>query len=466
MKIFKQILSRLPDAPGSYLFYNLKKELIYVGKATSLKNRVRSYFVGARTPRPIEEMIHEVARVDYKETNSVLEAVILEALYIKKFLPKYNVLGKDDKSWNYLVITKDIFPRLETLRQHDFALLDEKAKRQKFAKIFGPYPGLNTMATLKILRRLFRFSTCYPPVILSATKNPSHHRKGILHSVQDDKRRKRPCLYYEMGQCLGVCTGKITAREYRAKVIRPLQLFLGGKTQAVLAYFKIQMRAASRAQNYEAAAHLRDQLKQLTRIQDITIINQSFFEPTLDDSGQSLKTKVQRPFRIEGYDISNLGASEKVGSMVVFENGESKKSDYRKFIIKSVPGQSDVDCLREVFERRLRHAPHVGNAYMRSLRRDSQRDVWPLPNLILVDGGRSQVRAVKKVLVARHLTIPLIGLAKGKERKRNDIILGPNTRPLLLWLESHRKLLIQVRDEAHRFAIKFHRARRAKFALH
>jgi excinuclease ABC subunit C len=172
----------------------------------------------------------------------------------------------------------------------------------------------------------------------------------------------------------------------------------------------------------------------------MTIINQSFFEDPVNANTEIIR-------RIEGYDISNLGATEKVGSMVVFEGGAPNKSQYRKFIIKTVPGQSDIDSLKEVLNRRLNH------------------DEWPMPDLFLIDGGRPQVSAAKKVLAERGVPAALIGLAKGPERKRNDVILGSNTRPLLLWLEGHRKLLAQVRDEAHRFAITFHRARRAKRLL-
>lgn len=443
-------LKKLPDAPGIYLYYNAKGELIYVGKATSLKNRVASYFRGQKSPRPIEEFIHEVEKIDYKETNSVLEAIILEALHIKKFQPPYNVLGKDDKSWNYIVISKEPYPFVRTLRQHDFAT--GAADSKKYFKIFGPYPGLNTKAAMKLLRRLFRFSTCLPPVIPSGAaaepRNPFLKKaiSPLAARLGRNDKRPRPCLYYEMGQCLGVCTGAISSREYKRQVIKPLTLFLSGKTSAVLRYFKKEMAAASKAERYEDAARLRDQLQQLTRIQDMTIINQSFFENPVDRVGAYSNTPLQVQ-RIEGYDISNLGAMEKVGSMVVFEQGTANKSQYRKFIVKTVAGQSDIDSLKEVLERRLNHSE------------------WARPDLILIDGGRPQVNAAKKILAARSASIPLIGLAKGPARKRNDVILGPNTRPLLLWLESHRKLLAQVRDEAHRFAITFHRARRAKRLL-
>ncbi len=409
-----QRAKQLPDVPGIYLFYNRTGDLVYVGKATSLRQRVTSgYFQGRRTPRPIEDMIHEVVRIDYKMTDSVLEAAILEALCIKKFQPRYNVLGKDDKSWNYIVITKDAFPRVETVRQHELNELQKSGNKEikKFRYVFGPYPGLNTRAAMKILRRIFKFSTCEPG-------------------------RGRPCLYYEMGQCLGVCTGEITPAAYKRKVIMPLKWFLSGKKKQVIREFEKQMKLAAKAEDYEEAGRLRDQIRQLQRIHDVTLINKSFFDEQLTISNEQLV------MRIEGYDISNLGASGMVGSMVVFDAEGPVKSEYRKFNIKTVVGQSDVDCLGEVLERRLKHAD------------------WPMPDVILVDGGRPQVNRAKKILQSKNLKIGLLGIAKGPKRKRNDILLGSLDKKFVHWVYRHQNLLIRVRDEAHRFAITFQRSKR------
>ena len=402
----------LPDSPGVYLFYSKGNELIYVGRATSLKSRVSSYFRGKRTPRPIEEMIHEVARVNHEETDSVLESVILEAFYIKQFQPKYNVLGKDSKSWNYIVITKDVFPKVQTIREHELIIFKKEgiSLEKKYARIFGPYPGLNMKAAQKILRRLFRYSTCEP-------------------------NQTRPCLYYEMGQCLGVCAGTISAAEYKKQVIRPLTMFLSGKKKAVIKEFEKQMREKAKLELYEDASRLRDQIHALQHIHDVTLIDKSWFE------NERFRTD-ERVRRIEGYDISNLGATGMVGSMVVFQNGEPRKSEYRKFNIKTVAGQSDVDCLAEVLNRRLNHTE------------------WPMPGAILLDGGRPQINRIKKVFNERGVNIPFLGIAKGRERKRNDIILGVKDLQFISWASEHRGLLIRVRDEAHRFAITFQRSKR------
>ncbi len=406
------VIKSLPDAPGVYLFYNSAGELVYVGRATSLRSRVRSYFVGRRFSRPIEGMIHEVARIEWKETESVLESVILEAHYIKKFQPKYNVLGKDSKSWNYLVVTKDEYPKIETIREHDLDNLRNSGilPEKKFQNIFGPYPGLNMRTAQKILRRLFRFSICEPGA-------------------------KRPCLYYQMGQCLGVCIGAISPADYKKQVIRPLTLFLGGKKKAVIRGFEKQMKASAKQENFEEAQRLRNQIQALNHIHDVTLIDKSFFE------NERMKEEITVQ-RIEGYDISNLGATDVVGSMVVFNEYGPRKSEYRKFIVRGVKGQSDVDCLAEVMNRRLNHPE------------------WKFPNVVLVDGGRPQVNRIKNVFKERGMKIPFLGIAKGAKRKRNDFILGSAEPNFVAWASIRRGLLIRVRDEAHRFAIAFQRSKR------
>ncbi|MEK7190094.1 MAG: GIY-YIG nuclease family protein [Patescibacteria group bacterium] len=404
-----QNLKKIPSTPGIYLFFNSQKELIYVGKASSLKSRVRSYFVGKKSPRPIEEMIHEVVGVKYIVTDSLLEAVILEGQYIKKFQPRYNIKWRDDKSWNYIVITKDKYPRVETIREHELELAGS-ASRRKFLNVFGPFPGLNVKEALRILRKIFLFSDCKP-------------EKG------------RPCFYYQLGQCLGVCVGEITPKDYLKKVIKPLILFLQGRKAQVIKNFIKQMKATSKNEDFESAARLLNQIKSLQKIQDSALLNINFLRETTASKSQ--------PLRIEGYDISNLGASNMVGSMVVFDEREPMKSQYRKFNIKTVVGQSDVDCLAEVVGRRLKHTE------------------WPLPDIFLIDGGRPQVNAVLRILQKQKINRPVIGIAKGPERKKNEFIVG---WPACVELaRQHEDLLIRVRDEAHRFAIKFHRKKRVLF---
>ena len=404
----QKILTELPGTPGIYLFYNAKKELVYVGKATSLKSRVRSYFLKPKTPRPIEQMMHEVVDIKTIQTDSVLEAVILESVYIKKFQPIYNVEGKDDKSWNYIMITNELYPQVYTMREHEYIRLSADEIKKDFLYISGPYPSLNGKVTMKLLRRLFYISTCKPD-------------------------SKRPCLYRQMGQCLGVCTGDISSREYRRKVIRPLITFLSGGKKKIIKSFETQMVRAARKEDFEEAARLRNQLHALMRIQDIALINKDFFAD-LDP-----QKKDGEKVRIEGYDISNLGKTGKVGSMVVFDHDGPVKHSYRKFKIKTVEGQSDVDCLEEVLVRRFKHIE------------------WEYPTVILIDGGLPQVNRAKEVTTRLGITIPIVGIAKGPERKRNDFILGTKESAFVHWVDTHQELLIRARDEAHRFAITYQR---------
>jgi len=437
-------LALLPDNPGIYLFYNKEKELIYVGKATSLKSRVGSYFRLKKITRPIEAMMHEVVSIKYKNTDSVLEAVILEANYIKTYLPKYNVLGKDNRSWNYIVITKDEYPEVKTIRQHEYELKKKAEKAgvkydegefdlKQFAYVFGPYPGLNTRAAIKILRQIFHFSSCQPG-------------------------QKRPCLYYQMGQCVGVCVRAISSKEYKEKVVQPLVMFLKGQKKLLIKSLEKKMKVASKEENYEEAGRLRDQLKSLYRIQDITLINKSMVEVPKAEQMPAGDGKIFADIkRIEGYDISNLGVSGKVGSMVVFDSAGPIRDQYRKFKIKFVEGQSDVDCLEEVIRRRFNHPE------------------WEIPSMLLIDGGRPQVNRVEKVLQDLHILIPIVGIAKGPERKKNEFTFPMSIftddekvardirearRAFVNWVNEHQEILVRVRDEAHRFAITYQRQTR------
>ena len=308
-----------------------------------------------------------------------------------------------------MVITKEKFPKLEAVREHDLQtnLRIQRLNGQLIDRrfVFGPFPGLNTTAVLKILRQLFKFSTC-------------------------KENQEKPCFYYQIHQCLGVCTNEISAADYKKVVIKPLVLFLQGKKKTLLRDLNKRMKIASKNENFEEARRLRDQIFNLQKIQDFTLLNKSF--TTFENIPQTAK-------RIEGYDISNLGATGKVGSMVVFENNEAQKFLYRKFKIKTVAGQSDVDCLAEIFERRLKH------------------EEWPLPCLFLIDGGKPQVNKIYSLAKKYNLHIPIVGLAKGRERKRNDLVIENANFEQQKWIHENLATLIKVRDEAHRFAINYQR---------
>jgi excinuclease ABC subunit C len=385
-------IKKMPDSPGIYLFYK-GKELIYIGKATSLRNRVRSY-LNPKTLRPIEARMKDVSDVKWKTTDSVLEAVILEANYIKEFKPKYNVKTKDDKSWNFFVITKEEFPKLVAVREKNL-------KKEAYLYVFGPYAEMKTSQILKLLHSLFKVSRCNP-------------------------NQKRPCFDYQLNNCLGVCINEINYRDYKEKVIKPLVTFLKGKKKILITSLEKKMKEASKKEDFEEAKRLRNQIFSLNKIRDFALLDKSFLIN---------EKKKEKSLRIEGYDISNLGNEAMVGSMVVFNESNPIKSEYKKFKIKSVLGQSDVDCLKEILERRLNHRE------------------WPIPDYILVDGGKPQVNTIKKVLKQRGFNVPVVGIAKGPDRKKNEFFFDKGNEFVL----NNENLLIRVRDEAHRFAINYQR---------
>ncbi|KUK49880.1 MAG: Excinuclease ABC, C subunit domain protein [Parcubacteria bacterium 33_209] len=383
MKNWREKIDQIPKTSGIYLFYQ-KGKLVYVGKATSLRDRVRSY-LSPKTTRPIEVLINSIDEVKWRQANSIIEAIILEANYIKEFKPKYNVKEKDDKSWNYLAITKDDFPKLLAVRERNL-----KAKDYKY--VFGPYAEGKISEVLRILHSLFLISRCSP-------------------------NQKKPCFDYNLKRCLGVCTNEITIEDYNKKVIKPLVLFLKGKKKSLINSLERQMKQYSKSNQFEEAIRIRNQIKSLQKIVDFSLLDKSFIEDN----------KISFSKRIEGYDVSNLGDEVMVGSMVVFENGKAVKKEYKKFKIKNVKNQSDTDCIKEVIERRFNHKE------------------WKSPDLILIDGGKPQVSAVKKIVEG----IPVIGIAKGKDRKKDELI-GED-------INYDKDLLLKVRDEAHRFAINYQR---------
>ncbi len=388
-------IKNIEDKPGIYLFYK-NDELLYVGKAVSLRNRVRSYFSNSKNMRPIELLINEVNDIKWIVTDSALEAAILEAKYIKKFKPKYNVMGKDDKSWIYLYLTKEDFPKLKTIREHDLKDFDKK----KIKKLFGPYPNIKTSELVRILHALFFISRCEP-------------------------NQKRACFDFQIRKCLGVCLGLLEKEEYDKQVIKPIVQFLNGNKKAVIKNLEKQMKSFAKNEQFEEANRVKFQINRLQKIQDAALISKSFVEDIFKK-----QTFIKR---IEGYDISNLGKDYKVGSMVVFDLNGPLKKEYKRFKIKTVLKQSDIDCLKEVFERRLKH------------------EDWGYPDIVLVDGGKAQVNLAKRLFKG----IFVFGIAKGKDRKKDEFIYGSKNREFIDFIEKNKKLFLNVRDEAHRFAITY-----------
>ena len=423
----------LPNTPGVYVMKGARGKILYIGKATSLKNRVASYFTRP-SPARIAEMVRRIRRIDYERTGTAIEALILEANLIKKHQPPYNVLERDDKSFLYVVITKDQYPRLLFVRGHELEREGERA----YKVVFGPYTSAASLkASLELIRKIFPWSSCEPPVPSprdtdrnSADKNRSEPRDGA-------GKQKRPCFNYHLRRCPGVCIGAISRRSYGA-IIKNVILFLEGKRGGIMRRLEREMKRTAGREDFEQAAKLRNQLRALEHIQDIAIIKRDFYEePHAEES-------VNIFGRIEGYDISNIGGAQAVGSMVVFENGEPKKSDYRKFRIKTVRGSNDVAMLTEVLRRRF------GNTD------------WPKPDIMLIDGGKGQVNAARLVLAEAGVKIPVIGIAKGPDRKKDEFIYERGNWELARITELYSYILKHVRDESHRFAIRYHRRVRGR----
>lgn len=399
-------LSTLPRQSGVYYFYDRSNNLLYVGKATSLRTRVSSYWSRPLDPR-LSRMVPQITQIRVQETETALEALILEANEIHHLQPPYNVRGKDSKTFAQIALTKEDFPRFLILRptQRPTVPID---------RTFGPYvSGLSARLALKTLRSIFRYECKGKPM------------------------SGRPCLNYHLKLCPGVCMGTISSGEYK-KLTNRVVLFLEGKKQRIIRHVERGMQDASKKQQYEEAARLRDELFALTHIRDTAFMT--------DDAADFLSGSF--PKRLEAYDISNLGAHAAVGSMVVLEHGQPNTSDYRRFKIRRVEGQNDIAMLREVLERRFNH------------------DGWPLPDFILVDGGLAQRRIAERVLKEHSLSIPVAGVVKGPQRKLARLVLSDSARQ---WLRNERlttqlfePVVRLARDEAHRFAIRYHRELRSK----
>jgi excinuclease ABC subunit C len=553
-------LKRLPDRPGVYLMKDARGTVIYVGKAQSLRNRVRSYWqkqTGGGESQLIRSVIDRIADLEYTMTDSVSEALLLEINLVKRYRPRYNVRLKDDKSYPFIKITLgEDFPRIERTRK-----LPADGSRY-----FGPYASASSVdEAMNLIRRLFPFRTC--------TLDIHEGRKAI----------ERPCLLYHIKRCQAPCVGYIGKADYRAQ-IEQIESFLEGRQEVVARELTRQMKAASEATEYERAAALRDKVKAIERTMesqkmaahaateedvlglarhdaqaavqlfavrggkmvgrdvylldapretdDATVLAgfvQQYYEratsippdvlvPALPEDAADLEVflaarrgaavhlhvprrgekrellelatrnateTLQReharwlgdqgktlaaleevaealglpgaPLRIECYDISNFGGAQSVGSMVVFEDGRPRTGEYRRFRIKEVVGANDYASHQEVLRRRFKRARSGEEGNEEELR-------WRLPDLVVIDGGKGQLSAAKEVLdeLGYH-DLAVVGLAK----EREEIFLPDRREPVLLPTTSPALYLMQrLRDEAHRFAITYHRSLRARAATH
>lgn len=427
----------LPPEPGVYFMKDARGRIMYVGKATSLRTRVSSYFSRPQEPR-IAAMAAKVRRIDYERTPTAVEALMLEARTIKKLQPPYNVMEKDDKSFVHLVFTKEPFPRPVLIRAYELARMPKK----QFLRTFGPFrSAASVRAGLDALRRSFPWTTCAPG-------------------------RKRPCFYRHLGLCPGVCSGEISSIEYK-KIVRELTRFFSGGRAGVVRAMRAEMRRAAKGRRFEEAAALRDRLFALEHIRDAAVMKR-------EEAG--LGEFIDVFGRIEGYDISNISGTDAVGSMVVFEDGEPKKKEYRKFAVRTVQGPNDAAMLGEVLRRRFAHhgvpsSDYVGTGSAgaapgghatQGRSRGATNRAWRMPELVLVDGGASQVNEAKRVLADAGLRIPLVGMAKGRDRKRDELVYDRGDYELSRLAVAFRPLLQRVRDEAHRFAVAYHRDLRGR----
>jgi len=536
-------LARVPDRPGVYLYRDAKAQVLYVGKAASLRSRVRSYFQEGRPRDPkTDALVRQIRDLEYIVTDNELEALMLEANLVRKHRPRYNIILRDDKHYPFLKLTtNEAFPRLLVARR----------VQNDGAAYFGPfYPATAMRETLRLTRQLFPLRTC---------------------SIAIDGTLERPCIQYAIRRCNAPCTGWET-REGYARTVRDVARFLEGKDEDLALRLTKEMEAAAAETKFERAAGLRDQIQSLNKVRErqkiistdevdqdvIGVVRQGndacvelffvrkgrlvgqepfFFDKVAgwsdgeilsafvrqfygkavspapeilvseelpeaeltaewlaglgarrvtlhapqrgakrefvamaeenaaialqnhllsrDDRQQLVLEELRRalslpglPNRIEGYDISNLQGAEQVGSMVVWENGGLKKDDYKRFRIRTVAGADDFASLGEVLTRRFAKALEQGS---------------PLPDLVLIDGGRGQLNVGLKVLQDLGLDwLPVVALAKQEE----EVYQGDSLQPLVLDPTSPALHTLQkIRDEAHRFAITYHKKLRSKRTL-
>ncbi|WP_448863006.1 excinuclease ABC subunit UvrC [Dorea sp.] len=551
-------LKKLPGKPGVYLMHDEKDAIIYVGKAISLKNRVRQYFQSSRNKgAKIEQMVTHISRFEYIVTDSELEALVLECNLIKEHRPKYNTMLMDDKTYPFIKVTvAEAFPRVMMARQ---------MKKDK-AKYFGPYTSAGAVKdTIELIRKLYKIRSCN-------------------RSLPKDIGKERPCLNYHIHQCDAPCQGYVTQEEYR-KSIDEVVRFLNGNYDPILKELEEKMQEASDNLEFEKAIEYRELLSSVQKIaqkQKITdtagddrdilamasegedavvqvffirngrLIGRDHFYLKIDEqeaSGEILSSFIKQfyagtPYipaelmlpeeiedqeiieewltarrehkvrlripkkgtkeklvelaqknaqmvlkndkerlkreegrtigavkelekilglkkivRMEAYDISNTNGFDSVGSMVVYEHGRPKRNDYRKFKIKSVQGPDDYASMNEVLTRRFEHG-------LREQQEEKEAGGFQaFPDLILMDGGRGQVNIALEVLERLHLQIPICGMVKDDNHRTRGLYFNNVELPIDRNSECFR-LITRIQDEAHRFAITFHRQLRSKGQVH
>ena len=405
----KQIAS-LPNSTGVYLLKDKDLKIIYIGKANNIRKRLLSHAKSRMAPK--------IFKIDYIKAESELDALILEAKLIKKHMPRYNISLRDDKQYPYIKISKEVFPKIQLVRS---ICIDG-------GKYFGPFMGGSARQLIAVASRIFGIRRCAPSPL---------------------NKRKQPCLDYYIKRCPGPCIGKISKNKYAASV-KDLTAFFTNGLSKTIENMKQQMEKAAQNEDFEAAAELRNRVGWLLRAESRSYSSSKHLlsaPKNIKNALMELKNMLELktlPRRIEAFDISNLGATNTVASMAVFKDGSPHKEHYRRFKISSKNTPDDILSMNEVVFRR----------YAKSLSK-----VLPTPDLILIDGGKGQLNSALKALREAKTDIPAIGLAKRLE----EVFVKGNPAPIVLPKDSPALHLLQhIRDEAHRFAITYHKVRRNK----
>ncbi len=405
-----------PDVPGVY-FFKQGKKVLYVGKATSLRDRVHSYFdddlIATRGPRVVD-MVTKADRIEFETTPTVLEALVREAALIKKYHPPANVEGKDDKTFLYACITQEAIPRVLTLRGKD---IDFKAKRasdgQKLKTLYGPFPSLTQLReALRLIRRIFPFFDTPKPIGAKGK-----HQVARIEFNRQIKHYPR----------LPAQTGAFEAKEYR-RTIRNIALLLSGRGKELRTTLEREMRKAAKEECFEDAAEARRELFALNHLQDVSLIKNEHLEESRKKSGNA---------RIEAYDTAHFSGTNAIGVMTVVASGVPVKKEYRTFRIRGFQKNDDIASLKEILSRRLAHAE------------------WPFPKAIVVDGGTTHKKAAESVLAAAGVNIPVAAVVKD-ERHRPREVIGARRAGIT---EADAVL---ANSEAHRFSLARHRRARSR----
>ncbi len=412
-------ITKLPDAPGVYFFKDARGKILYVGKATSLKNRVRSYFKEDLVETRgllLTKMMEHATKVDFLQTDSVLEALIMEASLIQKYKPFHNTLGKDDKSYNFVLITKETFPRVLVIRGRE--IQQKYTDPNSYTALFGPFPnGGSLRIAMRIIRRIFP----YRDKCVSVDQIPAG-------------KPAQPCFNSQIGLCPGVCAGTISAKEY-GRTIKHLMMFFEGRKKALLASLEKDMKKFAAQKEFEKADAVKKTVFALQHIQDVALIHK---DKVVGTDG------VRAENRIEAYDIAHLSGTSTVGVMVVVEDGEPNPAEYRMFKIRQAGKGDDLKSLEEVLNRRFNHPE------------------WQFPSLIVIDGGQTHLNYAREVLKKLHVEVPVVSVVKDEKHNPKDVLGGEAHSGMI---EKNREGILHANSEAHRFAITYHKKVRNKSFL-